>query len=162
MKINETNIKDCVWLESQKIEDNRGFFSELYRSSILNSFKSMQSNYSFSKRGTLRGIHRTPYAKLVTCVQGLIYDVCVDLRPESDTYNDVFGMCLSESDMNSIYIPEFCGHAFLALKDSVVIYQQSGEYNPLTDEVFCYKSYDIHWPGIPPKYMSNKDTGACQ
>lgn len=161
MKINETPLKNCVWIQAQKIEDNRGFFSELYKSSILHSFKSVQSNYSFSKKGTLRGIHRTPYAKLVTCVKGLIYDVCVDLRPDSDTYNGIFGMCLSESDVNSMYIPEFCGHAFLALKDSVVIYQQSGEYDPSVDEVFCYKNYNINWPGSEPEYISNKDLGAC-
>jgi len=161
MSVQTTHIKDCIWLEPTQFDDNRGTFCEIFKQSWLPSFKSAQSNYSFSKRGVLRGIHRTPYAKLVTCVKGTVYDVCVDLREDSPTYQQYFGICLSEYVLNSLYIPPYCGHGFLALEDSILVYQQTEEYDKAKDEAYCYKQYNINWP-MEPSIISEKDNGRCK
>jgi dTDP-4-dehydrorhamnose 3,5-epimerase len=158
---NNTHIQNCFWIKPKIFSDHRGAFSEIFKNSSSDPlFKPLQSNYSFSKKGTLRGVHRTPYGKYVTCVKGTVYDVCVDLRPHSKTYNQHFGICLSEVVLNSLYIPPFCGHAFLALEDSILIYQQNQEYNPNLDETFCYKNYDINWPHSI-EFISQKDSNVC-
>jgi len=159
---NSTHIQNCFWIQPKIFEDDRGLFSEIFQiSSVEPLFSTAQSNYSFSKKGVLRGIHRTPYAKYVTCVKGTVYDVCVDLRPNSKTYNQYFGIYLSDHALNSLYIPPFCGHGFLALEDSVLIYQQNQEYDPDLDETFCYKQYNIHWP-IAIEIVSQRDSVVCQ
>jgi len=161
MTKNPTNISNCFWISPKKFVDERGVFVEIFKNSKSEElFKPKQSNYSFSKKGVLRGIHRTPYAKYVTCVSGKVYDVCVDLRPSSETYKQYFGIILDSESLNSLYIPPFCGHAFLAIEDSVLIYQQNQEYDPKLDETFCYKDYSIEWPE-EPTLLSNKDKIAC-
>lgn len=152
-----TTIDDCIVVPHSKFMDHRGYFSETYRASQMPWFKPAQNNYSFSKAGVLRGIHRTPYAKLVTCVYGKIFDVCVDLRPESPTYKKHYAIELSETSGVSIYIPPYCGHGFLAQEDSLVVYLQDGEYVSLLDETYSYKSFDISWPIDTPPILSNKD-----
>lgn len=157
-----THIDNCFWIEPNIFQDHRGIFSEIFKNSSSEPlFKPVQSNYSFSKTGVLRGIHRTPYAKLVTCVKGTVYDVCVDLRADSPTYQQHFGIYLSENVLNSLYIPPFCGHAFLALEDSILIYQQNQEYNPDLDETYCYKNYNIQWPSNIT-IISKKDSNECE
>lgn len=162
MMQHKTHINDCVWFEPKLFTDNRGVFSEIFKYSIGPNkfFEPKQCNYSFSHKGVLRGIHRTPYSKYVTCVSGKIYDVCVDLRINSSTYNQYFGIILDSQKLNSLYIPSFCGHAFLALEDSILIYQQDQEYNPNTDETYCYKQFNINWPE-EIQIISNKDNNAC-
>jgi dTDP-4-dehydrorhamnose 3,5-epimerase len=162
MNKHNTYIKDCFWAEHNIFRDERGIFSEIFKNSHLNDlFKPVQSNYSFSKKGSLRGIHRTPYAKYVTCVKGEVYDVCVDLRKDSPTYGKYFSLLLNEHNLYSLYIPPYCGHAFLAITDSVLIYHQDGEYNPDLDETFCYKSYNIPWIENLSYIISLKDRACC-
>lgn len=160
MNIVSTNIVDCKVYYPNLFTDNRGVFTELYKLIDIN-FESKQSNCSFSKLGVFRGIHRTPYAKLVTCVSGVIYDICVDLRKDSQTYNKYFGIYLDNKSFNTIYIPPYCGHGFLALKDSVVLYSQSDIYNKHTDETYCYKKLNIELP-FDPLIMSKKDMLSCE
>lgn len=158
--IENTKITDCALLKPDLYRDHRGVFTEIYKRSIFDKFQPVQTNCSISKLGVLRGIHRTPYAKLVTCISGSIYDVCVDLRPDSDTYRQAFGIELNSSNLFSLYIPPYCGHAFLALEDSVVLYHQDGEYDKTLDETYCYKHFDIQWPK-QPLIISNKDLDIC-
>ena len=161
MNKHDTHIQNCFWIEPKIFEDHRGVFSEIFKNSRSEPlFKPMQSNYSFSKKGVLRGIHRTPYAKYVTCVKGEVYDVCVDLRPASKTYKKYFGITLNETNLYSLYIPPFCGHGFLATEDSILIYQQNEEYDSNVDEAYCYISYGINWP-FKPDLMSEKDKSKC-
>jgi dTDP-4-dehydrorhamnose 3,5-epimerase len=161
MQMNPTNIPDCVAVQYQPYNDNRGVFCEIFKQSGLPWFKPTQSNYSFSKKGVLRGLHRTPYAKLVTCVYGSVFDVCVDLRENSNTYEQYFSTVLSENNHMALYIPPYCGHGFLALQDSIVIYQQSQEHDVKTDETYCYKNFNIVWPICSPLILSNKDSNVC-
>jgi dTDP-4-dehydrorhamnose 3,5-epimerase len=136
-------------------------FAELYKLSNTPNFKAVQSNCSISKAGVLRGIHRTPYAKMVTCIHGCIYDVCVDLRPDSKTYLQYFGLYLDSSGLQSIYIPPYCGHGFLSLEESAVLYHQDAEYNADVDETYCYKHFNIQWPR-EPLIVSDKDINICE
>lgn len=161
MTIKQTTIGGCVIIHPNLYRDERGIFGEIYKYSSLDYFKPIQSNCSISKRGVLRGIHRTPYAKLVTCVKGSVYDVCVDLRPDSKTYLQYFGLYLDSSSLQSIYIPPYCGHGFLALEESVVLYHQDAEYNADVDETYCYKHFNIQWPR-EPLTVSNKDSHICE
>lgn len=158
MRIQPTNIPDCVVIQYKPFYDDRGVFCELFKQSTTPWFKPAQSNYSFSKKGVLRGLHRTPYAKLVTCVSGSVFDVCVDLRENSPTYKQHFSITLSPG--TALYIPSYCGHGFCTIEDSTVVYYQDGEYNSSTDEVFCYDNYNIDWP-YRPRYTSDKDNNAC-
>lgn len=160
MIIHTTTINQCFWIEPKQYVDKRGVFSEIFKQSTINIFQPVQTNYSFSKAGTLRGIHRTPYSKLVTCVSGKVYDVCVDLRTSSPTYKQYFGLLLEPKTLYGLYIPPYCGHAFLALEDSVLIYQQDHEYDKDLDQTYCYKKYSIDWP-ISPTIISDKDSQIC-
>lgn len=159
MKINKTYIAECYWVEPNQFSDHRGIFSEIYKRPLLN-FSTEQTNYSFSKKGTIRGIHQTPYGKYVTCVSGEIYDVCIDLRKHSITYNKYFSIFLNTNNLYSLYIPPFCGHAFLAIEDSTVIYHQTAVYNSQQDYTFCYRDYNIEWP-FEPYIISDKDQDVC-
>jgi dTDP-4-dehydrorhamnose 3,5-epimerase len=156
-----TTISECVILKPLIHQDNRGRFTEIYKTSSMPYFKPMQSNCSISKPGVLRGIHRTPYAKLVTCLKGRIYDVCVDLRPDSNTYRKTFAIELNSFDLNALYIPPYCGHGFLALEESIVLYHQDQEYDASLDETYCYKHFDINWPKVP-SIISDKDLSICR
>lgn len=159
MQVQKTNIPDCVVVQYKPFYDDRGVFCELFKQSLIPWFKPVQSNYSFSKNGVLRGIHRTPYAKLVTCVHGSVFDVCVDLRENSPTYRQHFSITLSPG--LALYIPPYCGHGFLATEDSLIIYYQDGEYNHKIDETYCYAKFNIEWPAWPVK-LSGKDTASCE
>jgi len=160
-KFNKAFINDCYYSDPNIYTDDRGLFLETYRASEFTDFLPSQTNCSISKKGTIRGIHRTPYAKLVTCVKGKIYDVCIDLRPDSKTYNQYFGIHLDDISFQSLYIPPYCGHAFFAIEDSIVIYHQEAEYNPSNDETYCYCNYNIKWPS-EPLYISEKDHNVCE
>jgi dTDP-4-dehydrorhamnose 3,5-epimerase len=107
-KFTNTHINDCYYYSPSIHTDHRGLFLEAYKASEFANFLPSQTNCSISKKGTLRGIHRTPYAKLVTCVKGKIYDVCIDLRPDSKTYNQYFSIYLDDISFQSLYIPPYC------------------------------------------------------
>lgn len=159
--IHRTPIENCLTIKYSQYKDHRGHFSELFKQSWLPDFKPVQSNLSFSKQGVLRGIHRTPYAKLVTCVSGSIFDVCVDLRPDSITYGQYYSIILSADSGESLYIPPYCGHGFYAYQDSIVLYHQNDEYHSSKDETYCYKLYNIPWPLNDKIIISDKDSNAC-
>ena len=76
------------------------------------------------------------------------------------SFSNYFGVVLHETVLNSLYIPAYCGHAFIAMTDSVLVYQQDHEYDEAMDEAYCYNDYDINWP-IPPTIISDKDKNCC-
>lgn len=163
IKISNTTIKDCVVLQPDIHKDERGVFAETYKRCAFPEFIPFQTNYSKSCMGTIRGIHQTPYAKLVTCVSGKVYDICVDLRPESETYNKYFGVNLTAENLQSLYIPPNCGHAFFATTDCVLYYQQDSVYDPKHDYGFCWcdPTFNIIWPVETPSVISQRDTESC-
>lgn len=130
-----TNVKDCVEVCHTIHEDSRGGFMELRRKDNFDT-DFVQTNFSYSYAGVLRGLHVSPFAKLVTCVSGEIYDVVVDLRRESPTYKEYFAVYLNKESCKQVYVPPFCGHGFLALTDASVIYHQTAYYQADKEQVF--------------------------
>lgn len=124
-------------------EDNRGHFEEQFKLSAIEAqlgrtFDVKQVNQSVSDKGVIRGIHFTDsaegQAKYVSCPQGAIWDVVVDLRPESETFGKWDAVVISAENGKSVLISEGLGHAFLSLeKDSVVQYLCSSEFDPNRD-----------------------------
>jgi dTDP-4-dehydrorhamnose 3,5-epimerase len=136
----ETQLGGVFEIHIEPKCDERGFFARTwcrheFESKGLNS-QLAQCSVSFNTRkGTLRGIHyqAAPYpeTKLVRCTQGAIYDVIVDLRPESSTYKQWIGAMLTAENRRMLYVPEGCGHGFLTLEDETeVFYQMSEFYHP--------------------------------
>ena len=136
MKLEPTFIKDLVVLSPAVFEDERGYFFEAYNKSTLSDIgiqiDFVQDNQSFSKRGTLRGLHyqNPPYAqtKLVRVLQGEIMDVAVDLRKDSPTYGQHFGVLLSSENKKQLLVPQGFAHGFAVLSETAVVFYKCDQY----------------------------------
>jgi dTDP-4-dehydrorhamnose 3,5-epimerase len=139
MKYRETKLAGVFEVHIEPQYDARGFFARTwcqneFAARGLNS-RLVQSSISFNTRkGTLRGMHHqvAPYAetKVVRCTRGAIYDVVLDLRPQSPSFKDWIAVVLTAESRNMIYVPEGCAHGFLTLEDdSEVFYEISEFYN---------------------------------
>ena len=171
MKYKPSKVANCSVVEVNRHFDNRGFFQELYQEKEYRSLPYAlpycetqvwkQINWSSSKKDVLRGIHLSPYEKLITCVKGRIFDVIVDFRHGSSTYMEWFGVCLDAETPTQVFIPANCGHAFLALEDCTVIYCQSEMYNPAKEFAVKWDDRDVGvmWPIVNP-ILSEKDAAA--
>jgi len=137
--------------------DDRGYFMETYKSSefIANGIAEafVQANHSFSRRHVIRGLHyqRNPHAqaKLVRCVQGVIWDVAVDIRSDSPTFGRWHGVELSAEEMRLLYIPPGFAHGFATLSECAhVSYNCSAEYNPQAEGSIIWNDAQlgIKWP----------------
>lgn len=159
MKFTETKLKGAYLIDIDKLEDHRGFFA---RSWCVNEFADiglvnnvLQQNISFSKqKGTMRGMHFqiAPYqeTKVLRCTRGRIYDVIIDLRPDSPTYKDWFGAELSAENYRMMFVPKDFAHGFLTLEqDCEVTYLVSEVYTPNSERGIRYNDPEIGiaWPG---------------
>ena len=162
------DIKDVILVKPKVFGDNRGFFMESYKKSdfIANGIDVdfNQDNHSKSTKGVLRGLHfqKPPYAqaKLVRCSRGRIYDVAVDIRPNSDTFGKYVKVELSEDNKNMLYIPEGFAHGFVVLSDEAeLLYKASGEYAPQADSGILWSDKDINidWEIDFEPILSEKD-----
>lgn len=162
-------IPDAYVIDLEKYEDDRGFFARAF---CQNEFaehglaqEMVQTNVSYSaQRGTLRGMHyqEAPHreAKLVRCTRGALYDVIVDVRPDSETYTEWMGVKLTMDTHRMLYVPEGFAHGFLTLADDTeVIYQVSEFYAPEAEQGLRYDdpAIGIEWP-IDVAVISEKDT----
>lgn len=140
MIFTETRLKGAFVLELERREDDRGFFARSwcqkeFEAHSLNSVV-VQCNISFNRlKGTLRGMHyqAAPFeeAKLVRCTAGALYDVIIDLRPDSATYKQHVGEVLSAANYKMLYVPEGFAHGFQTLEDATeIFYQMSQFYSP--------------------------------
>lgn len=158
MKFLETRIAGAYVIEPEPTFDERGFFariwdSEVFRSRGLNPNLS-QCSISFNQRkGTLRGMHfqiePNAEAKLVRCTCGEIYDVIIDLRPESPNYCQWLGTRLDASTRRMLYVPEGVAHGFQTLTDGAeVVYQISVSYHPESARGLRWDDplFAIEWP----------------
>lgn len=146
----------------QRYTDHRGHFQEHYNSEKYQYRISscQQVSFSVSKKNTLRGIHTTPYGKLVQCLRGRVVDYVIDLRPSSSTYLKWESVVLSEYTSKQVYIPPFCGHAFFSCEDdSLLVYCQEGVFNPQRE--MNVNPFDdklsIVWPDAENYIMSDQD-----
>lgn len=115
--------------------DERGRYIKLFSQDELKSFginnNFVDDNYLISKKGSIRGLHcqiKNPEAKLLTCIEGKILDIVVDLRKTSKTYKQFFTFELDSKENKVLYIPEGFAHGFLSLENSKVIYKSSNYY----------------------------------
>lgn len=168
MKFVETNLKDAYVIELELMQDARGFFARTFcgREFEKHGLKPTvaQANVSFNhKKGTLRGMHYQvrPAAetKLVRCTSGAIYDVIIDLRPESPSYLQHFGVELTAENRRALYVPELFAHGYITLSDGAEVVYQVGEfYSPGYERGIRYDDpkFAIKWP-VPVEVISDKD-----
>jgi dTDP-4-dehydrorhamnose 3,5-epimerase len=149
------NVQGCFLVYGARYGDQRGFFEELYNESKfetpVTSSRWKQVSIAQSKPNVLRGLHCSNYAKYVTCVRGEVYDVVVDLRPDSSTYLKWQGVWLNADDRANpchLYVPKRCGHGYFCKRDSLFLYMQDGTYNPNEDiEVNLFDdTVKVDWP----------------
>jgi dTDP-4-dehydrorhamnose 3,5-epimerase len=169
MRFTETSVMGGYIVEPQPRSDERGFFARLWcqqefaERGLTAAF--VQCNDSFSRdRGTLRGLHyqAPPYqeVKLVRCVKGSVFDVMVDLRPDSATYLRWFGLELSAENRTMLYVPEGCAHGYLTLEEnSEVVYPVSQFYHPEVERGVRWNdlTFGIDWPEPGVRAVSAKD-----
>jgi len=168
MIFKETSLKGAYIIEIEPLEDERGFFARSFcrkefEEHSLN-FSIVQCNLSYNKKkGTLRGMHYqiAPHkeAKLVSCIKGAIYDVIIDLRPDSSTFCQWFAVELTAENHRMLYVPEGFAHGFQTLKDdTVAFYQMSEFYHPECARGVRWNdpAFGVDWP-LPNPIMSNKD-----
>lgn len=161
-------IRDVILVKPKVFGDNRGFFMEAYKKSDF--FKNgidvefNQDNHSKSSRSVLRGLHyqAKPFgqAKLVRCSKGRIYDVAVDIRPNSPTYGKYVKVELSEENKNMLFIPDGFAHGFVVLSEEAeLLYKTSGEYAPQADRGILWndKDININWEIDFEPVLSEKD-----
>jgi dTDP-4-dehydrorhamnose 3,5-epimerase len=136
MTIETTPFNDLVIIQPSVLEDARGYFFEAYNSSTLAEFgldyNFVQDNQSFSKRGTLRGLHyqNPPFAqaKLMRVLEGEILDVVVDLRKESPTYGQHFAIKLSAENKKQLLIPHGFAHGFSVLSETAIVFYKCDQF----------------------------------
>jgi len=158
MVCRETKLPGVFEIELEPHQDNRGFFARAWCQKEFENYglnpRFVQCNVSFNiAKGTLRGMHyqAQPWAesKVVRCTKGAIYDAVIDLRPNSPTYKEWFGLFLTDANRHMLYVPEGCGHGFLTLEDETeVFYQMSEFYNPEAARGVRWDdpAFQIAWP----------------
>jgi dTDP-4-dehydrorhamnose 3,5-epimerase len=156
MNIETTPIQDLVIIIPTVFEDERGYFMESYNQQKLEEagihFPFVQDNQSFSKQGTLRGLHyqNPPFAqtKLVRVLEGEIVDVAVDLRKDSPTYGQHFALRLSAENKKQLLIPHGFAHGFSVISETaVVLYKCDQFYNKASEGgiIFDDPLLNIDW-----------------
>lgn len=173
MNILDTNLPGVKVIEPKVFGDHRGWFMETYSAINFNEngidVNFVQDNQSFSAtKGTLRGLHYqlSPKAqtKLVRCTQGAIFDVAVDIRKESPTYGQWYGIELTAENKKQLLVPKGFAHAFMTLsEDAEVQYKVDEVYSPECDRGVIWNdpAIGIKWPNdaIDP-VLSEKDKSA--
>ena len=168
MKFQETKLKGAYIIEIDPFIDDRGFFARAWCQKEFQEYglasPIVQANISQNKiKGTIRGLHwqKTPFAecKLLRCTRGSIFDVIVDLRPDSTTFKSWIGVELTEANHRLLFVPENFAHGFQVLQDnSEVFYQVTQFYTPEAECGARYDdpAFDIEWP-LEVTSISNKD-----
>ena len=168
MIFKQTTLPGAYLIEPERINDHRGFFArvwcerELHQHGLKSELR--QSNIGFScRKGTLRGLHfqKPPHAevKIVRCTRGAIFDVVVDLRPESSSYKRWFGVELSEENGRMIYVPEGFAQGYITLADNTEMnYHTSEFYDAEAASGIRYddQAFAIQWP-LAPTVVSEQD-----
>lgn len=168
LKFTKLALNDAYLVSCEPHRDDRGFFSRSFCQSEFEKLglkcQIIQSNVSYNKiRGTLRGMHfqKEPHseAKLVRCTRGSIFDVIIDLRPNSETYCKWVGFELTEDNNDMLYIPEGFAHGFQTLSDKTeVSYQMFSPFvaNAASGVRWDDPVFKIIWP-LEPTIISEKD-----
>ena len=157
--VEDTNIPDIKLIIGKRFHDERGFFTETYKESDylelgIPSF--VQDNLSESHKGVIRGLHwqASPFGqgKLVSCLQGSILDVAVDIRRTSPTFGQHVAIRLTENDSQSLWVPEGFAHGFQSLENKTKVHYKVTNYWNKENERslnFQDKTLNITWNDIP-------------
>jgi dTDP-4-dehydrorhamnose 3,5-epimerase len=166
MKVIETALPGALILEPQVFGDARGFFYESYNEAKYRAagvdHRFVQSNVSRSARGVLRGLHYqwpNPQGKLVSVLEGEVYDVAVDIRRGSPTFGQSVGVMLTADNHRHFWVPEGFAHGFCVLsKFATFTYQCTALYDPKADAGIRWNdaALGIDWP-ISEPLLSDKD-----
>lgn len=169
MKVIETSIPDVKIIEPNVFGDERGFFYEsfnkaLFDEAIGRSVEFVQDNHSQSQKGVLRGLHYQldPHAqgKLVRCIEGIVFDVAVDIRKPSATFGQWVGVELSSQNNRQLWIPEGFAHGFVTLSERAqFVYKTTNYYVPQSERCIIWndKEIDVQWPFVDNIQLSAKD-----
>ena len=169
MKVTPTAIPDVLLIEPKVFGDERGFFFESFNAKVFEAATGIktsfvQDNHSKSAKGVLRGLHyqvQNPQGKLVRVTQGEVFDVAVDIRPESATYGKWVGVLLSAQNKRQLWVPPGLAHGFLVLSETAeFLYKTTDFYAPEHERCIAWNdpTLAIEWPQVsePPK-LSTKD-----
>jgi dTDP-4-dehydrorhamnose 3,5-epimerase len=168
-KVIETPIRDLIIIETKIFRDDRGFFVESYNlrefSNLGVNVNFVQDNHSFSRKGVLRGLHfqlKHLQGKLVRVVFGKVFDVAVDLRLNSPTFGNWYGVELTEDNGLQFYIPPGFAHGFIALEDNThFLYKCTDFYFPEDELGIVWNDpvLNIQWPidQVNEVIISDKD-----
>ncbi|HDZ8013720.1 TPA: dTDP-4-dehydrorhamnose 3,5-epimerase [Citrobacter amalonaticus] len=170
MNVVKTDILDVLIFEPKVFGDDRGFFFESFNQKIFEEtvgrkVEFVQDNHSKSFKGVVRGLHYqlSPFsqAKLVRCIVGEVFDVAVDMRPQSLTFGRWVGVILSAENKKQLWIPEGFAHGFMVLSDSAEFaYKTNNYYSPQHEKCIKWddKELNIKWPSDTERYIiSAKD-----
>lgn len=163
----EMELKGLFLITPQVFNDNRGFFMETFKKSDFQKIgidrEFLQDNHSRSIKGVLRGLHyqagEHAQGKLIRCIRGAIFDVAVDIRPDSKTFGKWCGVTLSEDNHQQLFIPEGFAHGYYTLTDTAdILYKATREYAPNADRGIIWNDPDINidWQTNMP-ILSDKD-----
>jgi dTDP-4-dehydrorhamnose 3,5-epimerase len=157
-------------IDLEKRGDDRGFFARAFCSrefrehGLADRFRQVNNSVS-SEKGTLRGLHYqlppSAEVKLVRCIRGALYDLILDLRPESPTFKRAWGTELTAENRRMLYVPEGFAHGFVTLEDDTeAFYFVTAEYDPERERGVRWNdpAFDLQWP-IEPTVLSDKDAG---
>lgn len=170
MNIQTTPLQDCYIIEPTIFEDDRGFFYEKFNEQKFEELTGqnghfVQDNISKSTYGVLRGIHLQKgvhaQAKLVSCLEGKVFDVAVDLRRNSSTFGKWFGIELSAENKLQLYVPRGFGHGFSVLSETAVFsYKCDNFYNKESEGSVLWNDKDVNIDWMLPEediILSEKD-----
>ncbi len=171
MKVIPTKLQGCVIIEPKVFGDQRGFFLETFQAQRYAELAGItlpfvQDNHSRSSRGVLRGLHfqkTKPQGKLVRVVTGEVFDVAVDIRPNSPTYGQWEGVILSEANKRQFWVPPGFAHGFAVLSDWADFeYKCTEYYDPADEGAIIWNDPDlaIQWPAGIDYRLSDKDAAA--
>jgi dTDP-4-dehydrorhamnose 3,5-epimerase len=167
----ETDLRGVLIIEPKVFGDDRGFFMETWNkeryaeAGIPTEF--VQDNLSFSRKGVLRGLHfqdPNPQGKLVSVLQGEVFDVAVDIRRGSPTFGKWVGVNLSFENKRQLYVPEGFAHGFCVVSESALFsYKCTDWYNSDAEQTLIWNDPNIgvKWPFDNP-LLSEKDKVGCE
>ena len=165
IKVTTCDIEGLYVIEPTVFKDERGYFMETYNQKDMEEaglhMIFVQDNQSCSTKGVLRGLHfqkEFPQGKLVRVIKGSVYDVAVDLRSNSKTYGQYYGIELTEENKKQFYIPEGFAHGFLVLSDvAEFCYKVTDFYHPGDEGGMAWNDPEIGiaWPQLAGEYKGN-------
>jgi dTDP-4-dehydrorhamnose 3,5-epimerase len=167
MNVIETRVKGVKLIEPKVFGDQRGFFLETfqrdrYQEMLDIDLEFVQDNHSRSSQGVLRGLHfqtARPQGKLVRVVRGEVFDVVVDIRPDSPSFRQWVGVTLSEENKNQLWVPPGLAHGFVVISEFADFeYKCTDYYDPANEGCLIWNDPEvgIDWPVAEPR-LSAKD-----